>query len=47
MPGSAQLAYIDIQPRCLDPGNFENKTPPVFEPFRLVPLSMCNAVIFF
>lgn len=28
------LAYIDIMPRCLDPGNMKSKVPPEYDRFR-------------
>lgn len=28
------LAYIDIMPRCLNPGNMKSKVPPEYDRFR-------------
>lgn len=28
------LAYIDIMPRCLNPGKMKNKVPPEYDRFR-------------
>jgi hypothetical protein len=34
------LAYIDIMPRCLHPGNPRRKVPPEYDRFRYIDISL-------